>query len=123
MKLYRPISTPLRSGLSTEELWHGEDDGLIACWERGREVAIERAALAAQARDGVLVVLPWRGGLERKLAAGKKYGTHRYLAMWQGLRGDALDLDTEVEVHLSCSNFGTTVIFTSDWTKFAGDES
>ncbi len=36
------------------------------------------------------------GGQEDK-KAGRKYGTVQYLAMWQGLRGEDLDIDLEGE--------------------------
>ncbi len=35
-----------------------------------------------------------------------------YLAMWLGVRGDDLDIDTDRDVVLVCSKFGVRVRFT-----------
>jgi len=118
MKIYMAADAPSRTGLGTSELWSGEDRGLVACWERGREKAGEDPALAARAKDGELVSLPWRGGVEQELKGGTKYGTLRYLAMWQGLRGDALDIDTDAEPWIRCSRFGVEVTFTASAEKY-----
>lgn len=120
VQIYRSIETPLRSSLSTQEAWFAEDDGLITCWERGRQMAKERPELAAAAADGELVSLPWKGGLEQAIKAKRKYGTLRYLAMWQGLRGESLDIDTERERELFCKRFGVTVTYTGDTAKLEG---
>lgn len=95
-----------------------EDNGLIACWERGREKAIEEPELAAKAIVGQLVILPWKGGVEREIKKKEKYGTYRYLAMWQGLRGEDLDIDTSVDSPRVCSVTGMKVIYTSDYEKY-----
>lgn len=122
MKIQRSIQEPIREALDTQARWHGEDEGLIACWERGREMARERPGLAEEARDGVMMVLPWKGGVEQKLKAkAPKIGTYRYLAMWQGLRGEDLDIDTAVEVLRTCSKFGQDVLYTHDPEKYAAD--
>lgn len=119
MKIARHISEPLRQGMSTGELWANIDDGLIACWERGREKSIEDPELAINARDGQLVPLPWKGGIEKAIKSPTKIGTLRYLAMWQGLRGDSLDIETADEPKLRCSKFNVTVTFTNDPAKYA----
>lgn len=120
MRIERSMREPIRSGLDTRTRWHGEDDGLIACWERGREMAVERPDTAQQAKDGELMILPWKGGVEKKLKAkAPKIGTYRYLAMWQGLRGDDLDINTSAEVMMTCSKFGQDVLFTHDAEKYA----
>lgn len=119
MKIHRSITVPIREGLTTEERWHGPDQGLIASWERGREKSSEDPAFAAQARAGQLVVLPWKGGVEKVLKKKDKCGPLRYLAMWQGLRGDNLDIDLTVEVPVTCSVTGMTVTFTNDAAKYA----
>lgn len=116
----RSIGSPIRQGLSVKELWLGDDDGLTACWERGREVASEQPELAIAARAGELVPLPWKGGLESSIKTKRKYGTLRYLAMWQGLRGDDLHLNTEVEREVVCTRYGVTVVFTADLDKYEG---
>jgi hypothetical protein len=119
MKIYRSIAVPIREGLSTEERWHGSDHGLIASWERGREKSGEDPTFAAQAREGQLVVLPWKGGVEKAIKKKQKFGTLRYLAMWRGLRGEDLDIDSAQEVVLTCTATGMAVVFTSDATKYA----
>jgi hypothetical protein len=118
MRLHRSVDEPVRTGLTTEERWKDPDRGLIACWERGREKAREDAAFAARARAGELLLLPWKGGVEKAIK-GAKYGCLNYLAMWQGLRGDALEIDDEIEVEKTCSKHGARVIYTADFQKFA----
>lgn len=61
MRLQRPIDTPARGSLPVDQLWLAEDWGIIASWERGRDIARERPELAAAAARGELVILPWRG--------------------------------------------------------------
>jgi hypothetical protein len=119
MKVQRSIRQPIRPHQSWDEKWKGEDDGLIACWERGREMALENSELAQLAREGRLMVLPWKGGVEKKLKTRKKFGTLKYLAMWQGIRGDDLDIDTEGEPEITCTATGMTVAFTADSKKYA----
>ena len=99
-------------------LWQAEDQGLIACWERGREKALESPELAAKAKLGELILLPWRGGVEKVVKTKNKYGSLRYVAMWQGIRGDALCLDTEAEFQMTCTRTGVPVTYTYDVSKF-----
>lgn len=123
MKLQRSISEPPRQSLTWDERWNGPDDGLIACWERGREKANESPDVAAQCSAGRLLVLPWRGGIEKAIK-GKKFGTFEYLSMWQGLRNEDLNIDTDIEPEMVCSLTGQRVTFTSDRNKYAeSDES
>ncbi len=119
MKIHRSFAEPIRKEAKWEERWNAEDDGLIACWERGREKRIEDPALAAQATDGQLVVLPWKGGVEKAIKKKQKFGTLYYLAMWQGLRGEDLNIDTAEETVLTCAATGMAVVFTSDMAKYA----
>jgi hypothetical protein len=119
MKIQRSIRKPARQNLKWDEKWKGEDLGLIACWERGREKSFEDPALAGKARNGQLVVLPWKGGVEKAIKKQEKYGTFSYLAMWQGLRGEDLNIDTAEEIALTCTATGMSVIFTSDQVKYA----
>lgn len=119
MKIHRSITEPIREGAKWDERWSAEDDGLIACWERGREKRIEAPALAAQAVDGQLVILPWKGGVEKAIKKKQKFGTLFYLAMWQGLRGDDLNIDSAEEIALNCTATGMTVVFTKDMAKYA----
>ena len=44
--IYRSIEEPNRKGLTRDVLWKGSDDGLIACWERGRMRAEDSQELA-----------------------------------------------------------------------------
>ncbi len=118
--VYRSVTDSKRKDLSWDETWKGADDGLISCWERGREKAIENTKLADCAMRGELPVLVWKGGVEKKIKT-KKYGTLKYLATWQGLRGDNLDIHMNKEVELVCSKTGMLVIFTSDSKKYADE--
>ena len=119
MKIHRLITEPIRENSKWEERWNGVDQGLIACWERGREKRTEDPTLAAQAREGQLVVLPWKGGVEKAIKKKQKYGTLSYLAMWQGLRGEDLNIDSREELVLTCSVTKMTVVFTNDPAKYA----
>ena len=119
MRIHRSITEPIREGGTWDERWNAEDNGLIACWERGREKRQEDPSLAAQAAAGQLVVLPWKGGVEKAIKKKQKFGTLFYLAMWQGLRGDDLNINPTQETALNCSTTGMTVVFTSDMAKYA----
>jgi hypothetical protein len=119
MKIHRSIAEPIRLKANWEEKWNGVDQGLIACWERGREKHLEDPTLASQARDGQLVVLPWKGGVEKAIKKKQKYGTLYYVAMWQGLRGEDLNIDPEEEPVLTCRVTKMTVVFTNDFAKYA----
>ena len=119
MKLHRSIIEPIRNGAKWDERWNAEDDGLIACWERGREKRLEDPSLATQAAGGQLVVLPWKGGVEKAIKKKQKFGTLYYPAMWQGLRGVDLDIDTAEEIALICTATGLAVVFTDDMAKYA----
>ncbi|WP_217808735.1 hypothetical protein [Derxia lacustris] len=119
MRWQREVSEPDRAGLSWPELWAGPDCGLIASWERGRQKAGETPELAAAAGAGELVLLPWKGGVEQPTKTGRKVGSLLYLAMWQGLRGEPLDVDLACDVQLTCSRHGVMVTFTGDSVRIA----
>ena len=119
MKIHRSIAEPIRQIADWEKRWNDSDHGLIACWERGREKSAEDTSLAAQARLGQLVILPWKGGVEKALKVKQKYGTFFYLAMWQGLRGDDLNIDDEIDSALTCTVTKMTVVFTPDRAKYS----
>lgn len=119
MKVHRSISVPIRENVKWEERWNAEDSGLIACWERGREKRLEDPSLAAQATAGQLVVLPWKGGVEKAIKKKQKFGALFYLAMWQGLRDEDLNIDPTEEIVLNCTATGMAVVFTSDMAKYA----
>lgn len=110
---------PKHATLTWAERWEGPDSGLISCWQRGKEKAGEDPSLAAEAINGELILLPWKGGIERATKQAQKYGSLFYLAMWQGLRGDPLNLDTEQEVTLTCSRTGMKVTYTPDQAKYS----
>ena len=121
-KIFRSISEPIREGLSTRKLWRSEDDGLIKCWELGREWSKSEPELAAAATRGELPAMNWKGGVEKKLKNPLKYGTFRYLATWQGLRREDLDIDVTVETEVTCRRTGVRVIFTPDSSKYSAGE-
>jgi len=125
MRIHRSIVKPIRTGLTIEERWLGSDRGVIAAWERGREMYDELRCdgLVERVRAGQLAVLPWKGGVERALKGKQKFGTMRYLAMWQGLRGEDLDVDLECDRRLTCTATQVEVTFTNDPAKFAGPDS
>jgi hypothetical protein len=109
--LHRSIDQPFREGLSWSEKWQGSDNGLIFCWERGRQIRVRNPNLAARADNGELVILAWRGGVEEKLKTGNKSGTLNYLATWQGLRGEDLNLDLDIRRVIVCTRTQQAVEF------------
>ena len=76
--------------------------------------------LAKQAEQGELPVLGWKGGVKKGLKdyTTKRYGTLRYLAQWQGLRGKDLNINLEKEVQLICTGTKQRVIYTSEREKW-----
>jgi len=119
MRIQRKHTERIREGLSTEDEWKADDNGLIKCWEVGRELGIEDSTLALRTKAGALPNLgTWKGGVDQPLKSGFKYGTFRYLATWQGLSGQDLDIDTGTEPELVCTATKVKVIFTSDPKKY-----
>lgn len=112
-RLYRSVDQPIREGLTMREMWRGPDNGLIWCWERGRQKRVEEPELAERADLGELVMLNWKGGVEKKLEIERKPGTLPYLAQWQGLRWEDLDLDLEGERIIVCTRTGQAVVFSA----------
>ncbi len=117
-RILRAKDTPKREGLSWNERWKAEDLGVITAWEVGRELREKGSPLAAMAERGELPVLPWKGGVAQRTKKGSKYGTLWYLAEWQGLRGDDLDIDLDEEVEMTCSKTDMTVTYTLDREKY-----
>ena len=109
--LYRSTEEPNRKGLTWEELWKGFDNGLIACWERGRVKASDNPELAESCKKGELPILAWKGGVDKKIK-GKKYGSLFYLAAWQGLRGEDLNINQHQDITIICAKTNVEVIFT-----------
>jgi len=123
MLVTHAIEDHLPSFGTWEDRFGRADGGLLVSWARGREKAREYPELASAAMRGELPVLPWKGGLRKPLNPGaKKYGALFYLAMWQGLRGDQLYIDTGANVSITCSKYGNTVIFTNDIKLLAPPE-
>ncbi|WP_460117863.1 hypothetical protein [Pseudomonas sp. H3_G09] len=114
----RSIASPLRSGLTRTQLWEAADKGLIKCWEIGRQRAERLPELAQRCLAGELPVLGWKGGVSRSLKKSEKYGSLKYLAQWQGLRGEDLDIDLAQESALTCARTKMKVTFTPDRTKY-----
>lgn len=116
MRLTRKVRDPIRAAVTWDERWLGPDSGLIYCWERGREIGTSRPDLSSRAGAGELIVLPWKGGVDpdRLPKTGSKFGTYRYLAMWQGLRAEDLEIDTDTETTVVCSRTRVVVTFTMD---------
>ena len=54
-----------------------------------------------------------------KIQKKEKYGSLNYLAQWQGLRGEDLDIDLTAERETICAKTGMKVIFTCDAAKYA----
>ena len=119
-RIYRSYHEPKREGLSWDERWKGQDKGLITCWEVGRELSKKEPELWERAKNGELPVLAWKGGVdvEKKIKKKEKYGSLSYLAQWQGLRGDDLNIDLSKEIELICSKTGMKVIYTKDVNKY-----
>lgn len=118
-RIYRSYKKPKREGLSWDERWIDDDKGLITCWEIGREKREKEPELAARAENGELPVLGWKGGVEKNTIKGEKYGTLYYLAQWQGLRGEDLDIDPSQELEITCSKTGMKIIYTGDVRKYS----
>ncbi len=108
------ITDPIRpiDRLSIETLWNSPDGGVLVSWERGRIKARETPDLADSALRGELPVLAWKGGIDRPLKAGRKFGSLFYYATWLGLRGEDLCIDTEQTYTHTCSRYGVEVTFT-----------
>ncbi|MBN2375036.1 MAG: hypothetical protein JXD22_01445 [Sedimentisphaerales bacterium] len=117
-RIYRSFNEPKREGLSWDARWIGRDKGLITCWELGRERRNKEPELAERAINGELPTLGWKGGVEKRIKKKEKYGTLYYLAEWQGLRGEDLDIDLSEEIELICSKTGMKVIYTGDVKKY-----
>jgi len=116
--IYRSIQEPKREGLSWDELWRGLDKGLIACWEVGRDTGMKDTELAKRAKNGELPVLGWKGGVDKQIKKKEKFGTLNYFAMWQGLRGEDLNVEISKEIELVCTMTRMRVIYTDDAAKY-----
>jgi len=80
-----------------------------------------------QACAGRLIVLPWKGGFEpdpkKKTQPKEKDGSLWYLAMWQGLRGEDLKIDTDEEVCLNCTETKIRIFYNKEGKKRRKDRT
>jgi hypothetical protein len=123
--LHRSIAQPIRENLTWPDRWQGPDGGLVFCWERGREMRLESPELAEAAGRGELIPLVWKGGVQEKSEATAppkkaskskpkpKEGTLYYLATWQGLRGQDLDVDVAGQRVIVCTRTKHAVAFSA----------
>ena len=116
-RIYRSFSESDRKNLTWEETWRREDRGLIKNYEVGRALGLKNPELAEKAKKGELPVLGYKGGVERTLKKKEKIGALNYIAIWQALRGEDLDIDLEKEIVLTCSKTSVRVTFTMDLEK------
>lgn len=119
--IQRSHAKPARSNLSWHETWEGPDSGLIKNWEIGRKLAVQNPDLASRTLAGELPPLNWKGGSDRTLAKREKFGSLRYLAQWQGLRGEDLSINLNAEVTIKCVKTQMIVTFTPDIRKILND--
>ena len=118
-RVFRSISEPKREYVSWDHTWKGPDRGLIHCWELGRRLANDDPLHAECAKGGELPPSNWKGGITGTPKFKHKFGPFSYLAEWQGLRGEDLDIDLEAETEIECSRTGIRVTFTSDVKKYS----
>lgn len=116
-KIYRSFSEPDRVNLSWEETWRQEDKGLIKNYEVGRALAKKEPELAEKAKRGELPVLGYKGGVDKTLKKKEKIGALNYIAKWQALRGEDLNLNLDEEIVLTCTKTDMRVTFTMDLEK------
>ncbi len=116
-KIYRSFSEPDRENLTWEETWRREDKGLIKNYEVGRALAIKEPELAEKAKRGELPVLAYKGGVEKALKKKEKIGALNYIAKWQALRGEDLNIDMDEELVWTCTKTKMRVTFTMDLEK------
>lgn len=93
---------------------NGPDRGLINAWQAGLNLRANNSELVEKALAGELPPLPFKGGIERKIQAQNKVGSLWYVAMWQGLRGEDLHVDTDQNIQLVCSKTRVPVKYTLD---------
>ena len=109
--IFLSINEPLRENPSFDERLRGPDKGLILSWEIGRKLRKEKPELADKAEKGELPKLGYKGGIDKKTEQNMKYGAINYLAQWQGLRGEDLNIDLKVGIILICTKTNQRVVF------------
>lgn len=133
MRVRAFVTSPPALGLAFEDRFGTPEATLTSAWLRGLEVRAEEAAaalrgerskatgLAERAGAGELPVLPWKGGVPKAIKSrAPRIGATHYLAMWQGLRGEDLDIDLSATPTLTCTRFGVTVSFTMNAEVLGG---
>jgi hypothetical protein len=116
-RIYRSFSEPDRENLTWEETWRREDKGLIKNYEVGRALAKKEPELAEKAKRGELPVLGYKGGVDKTLKKKEKIGALNYIAKWQALREEDLNLNLDEEIVLTCTKTDMRVTFTMDLEK------
>jgi len=118
--VFRSSSEKKRINPSYDERWNRRDKGLITCWEVGRKMRDSENRLVKKVERDELPVLGWKGGVSEKLkkSTGRKYGSLNYLAQWQGLKGEDLNISLVKEVTIKCSKTEKEVTFTPHSTKY-----
>jgi hypothetical protein len=117
LRIQAKIGSPPLPSEDYYERCHGPDQGLINSWLCGIRLALGDQILAAKAIAGELPVLPWKGGLDKKIMRKDKVGALQYLAAWQGLRGEDLNIELGREVNMTCAATGVPVTFTGQVQK------
>jgi len=118
-RVFKSISESIRVNPSYDERWNGSDNGLITCWEVGRKKRESEPSLIEKVDNNELPVLGWKGGADKALQKKEKFGSLNYLAQWQGLRGEDLDVCLSEEVTMQCSKTGMMITYTPDSTKYS----
>lgn len=121
--IHRNHAEPERLDLDWSSVWKSVDLGLIKSWELGRKLADQKPGLAECAKADELPQLNWKGGVSKQLKKREKFGSLHYLAQWQGLRGQDLEIDMDAEISLTCSKTGMIVTFTPDSRKLANQQN
>jgi len=116
-RIRRSYGEPDRENLTQVETWNQEDKGLIKNYEVGRALAKSKPELAEKAKKGELPLLGYKGGVEKELKKKEKIGALNYVAKWQALRGENLNIDLDEEVILICTKTNVKVTFTMDLEK------
>ncbi len=118
-RVFRSISESIRMNPSYDERWNGDDKGLITCWEVGRKKRESEPSLVEKVENNELLVLGWKGGVDKTLQKKEKFGSLNYLAQWQGLRGEDLNINLSEELAMQCSKTGMMITYTPDSSKYS----
>lgn len=102
-------------GRSWDERWGSLGEMLVSAWREGLLLSGQDhyRETARKCRRGELPELPWRGGADSAVAKApaKRIGYHTYLAMWHGLRGEGIEIDTDRTYTLTCTRTKTITRF------------